>query len=887
MIRNGDADVRTRKRRVLLLSLLALVLGSSCRRRETPVFRFIDNLTRDGVLESPLSDLRSHFPILTRTVDAADVATLKIEGREYGAIPTEAPLLAKVGEALPERLTVRRDGRDVPPLEEMRADAEGWVWMRGEARVNINVYLKPGERFDANVLLPPGPAVIEISGYPTGPPDSPGMLRIEINGRAAGEVAIGPQGVVRLAGDAVLGDNTISVVFSGSRPAAAGSVAREKAVRLSSILVKSLSDLVLVTPPEGERMLRGTYGLEYTALPRDVVEWMRSSLQLSPVFGRDGWLSLFALEHYALNDSGSGDNPDFIKKKIKIENNVTFNVLMAPPPSRLAVSCRVPSRAVLKFGIGLLERSGGEEGETVAFRIAFESEGRRSILFTRDLRLGNLAKDETVSWQSVNLAKRAGQTGRFVLETEARGGNPVPAFWANPQIVRAEADPSAKRVPPNVILISIDTVRADHLRCYGYARETSPAIDALASDSALFLNARSQAPYTLSSHASILTGLLPTSHQVLHLDQSLDTAAVTLADRFRAEGYITAAIVGGGQVSAKYGLAKGFDFFDERAWIHKDNDLAGLHYGRVANWLKENRPSPFFLFVHTYQPHDPYDAPAPWNRMFLDEDAPWSSADLQVILGAGFQELFKRMTSAQTANLVGLYDGEIRYTDEALIGPLVALLRELGLYDRTLIVLTSDHGEKFNEHYGWVHAHTLYDEEIHVPLMFKFPASRHRGDRIEDSVRSIDIAPTVLEVAGIGFKLDEIDGRSLMGRLDGQAPADRPVLSYLPAGFIDDIPEKIALIQGARKLILNKRYEAGAYTYFNPPPPPQDDVELFDLAGDPGEKRNAAGADPAMVRRLFEALKPFQARLAAAGKSKRFQMDEALREKLRTLGYIR
>lgn len=886
MIRNRNLGGQSRSLRGALLFLIVLALFSACRKREASVFRFIDHLTRDGVLESPLADLRAHFPTLRKTVAADDLDVMKIEGREYGVLSTQAPLLALAGEERPEHLIVRQDARDIPPLEEKGSNSAGWIWMKGEALTSADIYLKPGERFDSNVFLPPGPAVIEISGYPTG--DLPRALRVELNGRIAGEVAIGPEGSVRLPAEAVLGENSFRIVFPDLPSSAAEPPSPQaKAVRLSSILVKSMSDLVLIARPAGEPAFKGSYTIEYAALPEDVVQWMKSSLQVAPVFGRDGWLLLYSLEHYALQDAGSGDNPFSIKKKIKVENNVTHNVLMAPAPTRLLVPCRIPARAVLKFGIGFFERISESAQDTVTFRIAFEFEGQRSVLFTRTVHPGLAQKEEIVSWQSVNLAKRAGQTGRFVLETEGTGGNPAPAFWANPQIVRSEAEPSAGRVPPNIILISIDTLRADHLRCYGYARETSPAMDVLASDSALFLNARSHAPYTLSSHASILTGLLPTSHQVLQLDQNLDASAVTLADRFRSEGYLTAAITGGGQVSARYGLAKGFDLFDERAWVHKDNDLAGLHFGRVANWLKENRPSPFFLFIHTYQPHDPYDAPAPWGRMFLREDAPWTSADLQIILGSGFRELFKKLSPAETENLIGLYDGEIRYTDEALIGPLVSLLRDLGLYDRSIIVLTSDHGEKFNEHYGWVHAHTLYDEEIHVPLIIKFPASLHRGLRVEDSVRSVDIAPTLLEAAGVGFKASDIDGASLMGRLEGGRAEDRPVLSYLPGGLIDDIPEKISLIEGGNKLILNKRYPAGAYTYFVPPPPPQADVELFDLTVDPAETRNGAEGKSVLVRRLFEALKPFQDRLAAAGKSKRFRMDEALKEKLRSLGYVR
>ena len=283
----------------------------------------------------------------------------------------------------------------------------------------------------------------------------------------------------------------------------------------------------------------------------------------------------------------------------------------------------------------------------------------------------------------------------------------------------------------NVILISLDTLRADHLKCYGYKRNTSPNIDKLAKDSVVFFNTFSHAPYTLSSHMSMMTSLLPMNHKVLYIDRSLNPSIKTLADLLRNNDYITVAFTGGGQVSARYGFSKGFDFYYEEYMGGVHINSAERLFKHASKWIRKNKNLKFFLFLHTFQIHNPYHSPPPFGQIFLKKEYPWKYISLQEILGQGYPRLFRELKRIEKENVIALYDGEIRYTDECFIKPFIKELKKLNLYDRTMIILTSDHGEEFRDHYSWGHGHNLYNEVIKVPLIIKFPYSKYSGKKVK------------------------------------------------------------------------------------------------------------------------------------------------------------
>jgi hypothetical protein len=326
-------------------------------------------------------------------------------------------------------------------------------------------------------------------------------------------------------------------------------------------------------------------------------------------------------------------------------------------------------------------------------------------------------------------------------------------------------EPAGEQHPGgNVIFISIDTLRADHLGCYGYPRDTSPELDEFSRGAVLFRKAIAQAPSTVPSHASMFTARIPAHHGASRsrlLPISPDVT--TLAEILQRAGYRTISYNGGGQVSATFGFGRGFEVYESVA----KQDTFAQKVDAAIDWLDANPGEKFFLFLHTYEPHAPYtpdpryvdlvDAGDDGDPPFRIDPAPLN--DLDDIRGP--------LDPQRVRTLVRRYDGEIRSMDEAF-GRLIDSLVAKDLYDNTTVVFTSDHGEALGEH-GAVamHSHTLYDELLHVPLIVKLAGSRPASDVIEPQVRSIDIMPTLLELLGLESPA-EVEGRSLVGLMDGE-----------------------------------------------------------------------------------------------------------------------
>jgi arylsulfatase A-like enzyme len=605
---------------------------------------------------------------------------------------------------------------------------------------------------------------------------------------------------------------------------------------------------------------------------------------------------LYLLRRMDLLDSGTGDNPWGIKKKLKVRGT-SWNALLAPPPSQFRVRVRIPDGGRLRLGYGLFREADESEGDGAGFEVAVEAGGRMKTLWSAYLDPFRKPGDRDVFFEDVDLAAYAGRTvtlrlltygsrSRTALDLDTQDRRNDLAFWVNPVVFPERASPPPGRM--NVILISLDAVRVDHLGCYGYGRPTSPNIDRLAAEGAQFLNTVSQAPYTLASHMSMLTGLYPTTHRVFHYTDVLDPSLPTLADEVRGAGMLTAAFTGGGLMDARYGYALGFDEFHDRIIAQEASDVSGPLWRRVKAWLDRNHDLDFFLFLHTYQAHSPYRAPAPYGQMFLDKDAPWTKRSLEQFIGAGWVHKYAPLSEVERRNVIGLYDGGIRFVDETLIRPLVEELKRLGIYDRTLFILTADHGEEFFDHVTWGHSNTLYNELLKVPLIIKFPGGRFGGQRVRPNVRLVDIVPTVLAEVGRPRPRVKLDGQSLLPVLEGRETEDRLCLSYLPDNiFADPMPSKISLIRGRYKIILNEKFPERAYTYFSPPPPEPPSVELFDLSRDPEERHNLANERPDVARQMVAEAQAYLTAARSGGPGRKALMDKELEERLRALGYIK
>lgn len=521
---------------------------------------------------------------------------------------------------------------------------------------------------------------------------------------------------------------------------------------------------------------------------------------------------------------------------------------------------------------------------------------------------------------------------------------------------------SAQPDRPNVLLISIDTLRADHVSCLGYARRTTPNLDRLAEDGIVFRNAAAASPWTVPSHMSMFTGLYPSFHGLLSTKMSMADGITTLADVLKANGYTTAAYVTGPMLNAKFGYGKGFEFYDDFSvtFQHKFdifdegvpehtgiNDLvtSPVVTRLVTGWLErqgeerwsvlggrcsgeaegreprgksagsrsrqtsgtagppsfpprdgerrgERRETakggrkPFFLFVHYWDCHYDYIPPKPYDTMFDPE--------YQGIIDgkniAWRTDIAPGMDQADLNHIVALYDGEIRLTDEH-VGRILKTLKDTGLYDDTLIIVTSDHGEEFLEHGAIKHGHTLFQELLHVPLIVK-PArkqgarqgrTRNVGRVANRSVSHVDIMPTVLGCAGIKYG-GLMHGPNLLHRPNVQADP-RPVLFEATSRR-----DMRGMRRGDRKLIVDMdRHEAS----------------LFDMENDPGEQQPVAvckcdesgslpGQAPTEARELAASLgewhvrsREFAQKTYGSRPKVVLKLRPEVRQQLKALGYVK
>lgn len=411
--------------------------------------------------------------------------------------------------------------------------------------------------------------------------------------------------------------------------------------------------------------------------------------------------------------------------------------------------------------------------------------------------------------------------------------------------------------PPNVLLICIDTLRADHLGCYGYPRPTSPFIDSLAeSDGAvLFEQCISQAPNTAPSHATIFTSLHPVVHGIPNARPGEKLARMrhveetrTLAEIFLQAGFITAGITDGGRLNPAFDFDRGFDKF-QCAYEGVSEKV-----NQAIEWLEENagRERPFFLFLHTYQVHTPYLPPPPYHEKFTGDYDGWIK-DYCFENGApremgfyGFGELLRRRKEfgkEDVEYLKALYDGEIAHTDREL-ERLWRFMRGEGMLDDLLVIILSDHGEEFGEHGEFDHKQ-LYDEVLHVPLIFIFPPGHMEAQktRVKEQVSLIDIMPTLLDLYSLEGP-SYMQGESMLPCLTVDGPEEaRPAFSV----YIGFEPSP---------LMSSVRYEETKYVRGRQNKRP----EVYDLEEDRLEKKNRFSRRKDQAERLEDLLERQHAR---------------------------
>jgi arylsulfatase A-like enzyme len=395
----------------------------------------------------------------------------------------------------------------------------------------------------------------------------------------------------------------------------------------------------------------------------------------------------------------------------------------------------------------------------------------------------------------------------------------------------------------NVLIIAVDTLCADHLGCYGYDRDTSPNTDRLASGGVLCENCLSQAPWTLPSFATLFTSLFPTQHGATAVQSRVRDSFPTLAGILKEHGYATGAVVNAPALKPANGVARGFDFYN---MTPLDGRNAAGTTRDVLAWIDKAGDQPFLMFAHYFDPHLSYSPPPPYDKLFDPhyEGRIGDSFNLEgfsLVRDSMFVQM-KELSDADWNHIVSLYDGEIAFTDSA-IGELLGGLEERGLTDRTLIVYMSDHGEEFYEHGGFEHGHTLYNELIHVPLIFSLPGSLPANARVARQVRLLDVAPTVLDILNLPPQ-PHFEGVSLAPVLRGEGPAVASETSLLPqhvsyAEALMHGREKKCVSEYPWKLVYEMRTERKV---------------LFDLDSDPDERQDLLEREPDEAGRLEERL---------------------------------
>jgi arylsulfatase A-like enzyme len=533
--------------------------------------------------------------------------------------------------------------------------------------------------------------------------------------------------------------------------------------------------------------------------------------------------------------------------------------IVLPPASSLAYYVRVPPGARLSVA--------AETGEAGTARLVglVEDDARRATVLDRSAGPGrSLAED-------VGLEDRAGAIVRLELANPGPQGVvwltsvrlTVPASSAPPP-----APARARAARANIVLFVVDTLRADHLGAYGHPAPTSPRLDRFARDAVLFEDAWAQASWTRSAMASVLTGLHVQGHGVDREDRVLSPAAHTVTEALRAGGYRTGAFVANHLLGGRFGFDQGFDVWNPTLETLYGAPAADLVRGALA-WV-DSGPRPFFLYVHTMEPHAPYTPSEEDLRPFATRGYR-GPTDTHALLRLG---QLGTLDEAGLAFLKSRYQGEVHQNDRAF-GALLDGLQARGLLASTAVVFTADHGEEFREHGGTEHAKTLYQELVRIPLVVRVPHAAGRGVRERAAVQQIDLMPTLLGLAGLPAP-PALPGRDLGPMLDGRTdPRLPPPVLFAEERFA--VVDKLAVRAGDLKLIFNNDgpalWRAGSH------------LELYDLARDPGEQANLAATRPIAVAFLERRLDAFRSAQPRSGAAESVALSAQEKEQLRALGY--
>ncbi|HUE87678.1 MAG TPA: sulfatase [Vicinamibacterales bacterium] len=585
--------------------------------------------------------------------------------------------------------------------------------------------------------------------------------------------------------------------------------------------------------------------------------------------------------------------------------------LVAHAPETIRLDVQLPDRPWLDLAVGTVEDG------PVTFRVSARPQGSTDAASAVEV-------DYTVTrpnrWDPypIDLSRLAGQsvTLSFELRSETPGAL---GFWGAPVIRALGARPQTARPaatgdgtpPQGVIIVQADTLRRDHLNIYGHSRETAPFLTRMAQEGAVFNHAIANGSWTKVSSPSILTGLYPTTHGVARQTDRLPSSATTMAEAYRSAGYATLSLSSVPFTGQYTNLHQGFEELHESASLPGAGTPLSAktsreYVDRLLAWIERHREVPFFAYLHIFDPHSPYEPYAPYNTKWSDPARMEAHRQrvqtvMKVVEDPFMRQVgFPNRAELEKVNLdpeeyvrqeLDWYDGSIRGMD-AELGRLFEQLRRMGLDDRTLVVVTSDHGTEFLDHGRFWHGQSVYGELTNIPLILRWPARVPAGRSIDDLVQMIDIMPTMLDLTGIAHP-EGIQGQSLLPFLSAAAAAGtgewpgwtpRPAISErwptTNNAPPSQIRESVSIIDGNWKLIHNTVR-----------PDDLPEFELFDYYKDPLNLKNVAADHPEVIARLSKAIAGWKqmataARVKPDAESTRALSAEEL-QRLRSLGYVR
>jgi arylsulfatase A-like enzyme len=532
-------------------------------------------------------------------------------------------------------------------------------------------------------------------------------------------------------------------------------------------------------------------------------------------------------------------------------------------PTALSWYLQVPRGGSLGFGVGA---AGESPAEAEVEAVVTPEGGAAERVFSADV------SDEWLD-EVVSLERWAGQIVRVDLRVTGEGEGLV--GWSAASILVEPPEEREEQAPAtNVVVLLIDTTRASKLRAFNSeSRVQTPVLDRVARDGAVFTRAQSPENWTKPACASILTGLFPATHGTKTSEARLPDGALMLSEHLDANGFSTASFIANGYVSDRFGFDQGWDHYTNYIREGKNSDASNV-LTEAGDWIEQHKDERFFVYVQTIDPHVPYDPPDEYLRMYDDREY---TGQVRARMTPDLLERAKRdeitFDPSDVRRLEALHDGEITQHDFEL-GRFIERLRAFGVWEDTLFVVTSDHGEEFDEHGSWGHGHSLYQELLNVPLVFHLPGRVPAGVRVGDAVSTVSIPRTVLAYADVD-PLPADEGVDLRPFMRGAQPV-MPSVAF--SDFLDD---RRVIVAGDWKLVLN-----GINATF------------FDLANDPGEQREVQRAEHRVaVRYLRIMIGQFLGATdrsrwldAEQGRGTRFetenaQMDDTIRDQLRALGY--